>query len=204
MNAIQIQSWRCPWEEANTKVPIDGRLQPKSLIVKERSGAPGGLELPTFWFVAVRPTLLNLARGVANRTESASWGKFPQPAFSFIYPYLRHFCRDFLQFALHFRDSPTSQPNASSAQPELRGPHNQMRLSVLDIHSGEAWTLPTLTISGFTRTCDGMTNCRGRSLSTDDNRLRTTYLVDMQFEPLIRPCKTVGSTSRVAGSYKPR
>jgi hypothetical protein len=66
---------------------------------------PGGLELPTFWFAAVRPTLLNLARGVANRTESASWGKFPQPAFSFLYCYLRHFCRSFLQLALHSRDS---------------------------------------------------------------------------------------------------
>lgn len=30
------------------------------------------------WFVAVRPTLSNLARGVAKRTDSASWGKFPQ------------------------------------------------------------------------------------------------------------------------------
>jgi hypothetical protein len=43
---------------------------------------PGGLELPTFWFVAVRTTLPNLARGVDNRTESESWGKFLQPAFS--------------------------------------------------------------------------------------------------------------------------
>jgi hypothetical protein len=66
---------------------------------------PGGLELPTFWFVAVRPILPNLARGVANRTESASWGKFPQPAFSFICCRLPHFCCRFLQFALHFRDS---------------------------------------------------------------------------------------------------
>ena len=66
---------------------------------------PGGLELPTFWFVAVRTTLPNLARGVANRTDSASWGKFLQPAFSFLYCYLRQFCRRFLQFALHFRDS---------------------------------------------------------------------------------------------------
>jgi hypothetical protein len=49
--------------------------------------------------------LLNLARGVANRTESASWGKFPQPAFSFICCRLPPFCRRFPQFALHFRDS---------------------------------------------------------------------------------------------------
>jgi hypothetical protein len=66
---------------------------------------PERLELPTFWFVAVRPTLLNLARGVANRTESASWGKFPQPGFSFICCRLPHSCRRFPQFALHFRDS---------------------------------------------------------------------------------------------------
>jgi hypothetical protein len=71
----------------------------------------GGLENPTFWFVAVRPTLPNLARGVASRTESASWGKFPQPTFSFIYRDLRHFCRRLLQFALHFRDSIAIQPN---------------------------------------------------------------------------------------------
>src|SRR5467141_1514597 len=39
---------------------------------------PGGLELPTFWFVAVRSILPNLARGVANRTDSASWGNSVQ------------------------------------------------------------------------------------------------------------------------------
>ena len=66
---------------------------------------PGGFELPTFWFVAVRSTLPNLARGVANRTKSASWGQFSQTAFSFICCRLPHFCRCFLQFALHFRDS---------------------------------------------------------------------------------------------------
>ena len=33
----------------------------------------GGLELPTFWFVAVRTTLPNLARGLANRTLSPSF-----------------------------------------------------------------------------------------------------------------------------------
>jgi hypothetical protein len=66
---------------------------------------PGGFELPTFWFVAVRSTLPNLARGVANRTKSASWGKFSQTTFSFICCRLPHFCRCFLQFALHFRDS---------------------------------------------------------------------------------------------------
>ncbi len=45
---------------------------------------PERFELPTFWFVAVRTTLPNLARGVANRTESASWGKFQQLTFSFL------------------------------------------------------------------------------------------------------------------------
>jgi len=65
---------------------------------------PARLELATPCLEAVRPTLPNLARGVANRTDSASWGKFPQPAFSFIRCYLSYFCRRFLQFALHFRD----------------------------------------------------------------------------------------------------
>jgi hypothetical protein len=44
--------------------------------------------------------------------DSASWGKFLQPAFSFIYCYLRQFWRCFLQFALHFRDRIAIQPNA--------------------------------------------------------------------------------------------
>ena len=39
----------------------------------DRMVRPGGLELPTFWFEAVRTTLPNLARGVASRTDSASW-----------------------------------------------------------------------------------------------------------------------------------
>jgi hypothetical protein len=75
---------------------------------------PERLELPTLWFEAVRLTLLNLARGVANRTESASWGKFPQPAFSSLHCCLRHFSRRFLQLALHFRDSTAIQPNATT------------------------------------------------------------------------------------------
>ncbi len=49
---------------------------------------PERFELPTFWFVAVRTTLPNLARGVANRTESASWGKFQQLTFSFLLRYI--------------------------------------------------------------------------------------------------------------------
>jgi hypothetical protein len=66
---------------------------------------PGGFELPTSWFVAARSTLQNLARGVANRANSASWNKSPQTAFSFICRHLLHICRHFPQFALHFRDS---------------------------------------------------------------------------------------------------
>jgi len=65
---------------------------------------PGGLELPTFWFVAVRPILPNLARGVANRTDSASWGNSVQSAFSFFIPGLGRFCRGFPRSALHFGD----------------------------------------------------------------------------------------------------
>jgi hypothetical protein len=66
--------------------------------------ARGGFELPTFWFVAARSTLPNLARGVANRANSASWGKFPQITFSSICRRLPHFCCRFPQLALHFRD----------------------------------------------------------------------------------------------------
>jgi hypothetical protein len=33
---------------------------------------------------------------------------------------------------------------------------------------------------------------------------RSVYLSYMNADPIIRPCKTVGSTSRAAGSYKPR
>jgi hypothetical protein len=75
------------------------------VFLEKRMVRPGGFELPTFWFLAARSTLPNLARGVANRTDSASWGKFSQTTFSFICCRLPHFCRRFLQFALHFRDS---------------------------------------------------------------------------------------------------
>jgi hypothetical protein len=44
----------------------------------------GRLELPTLCLEAVRTILSNLARGVANRTDSASWDKSLQAAFSFI------------------------------------------------------------------------------------------------------------------------
>src|SRR5882762_3946676 len=66
---------------------------------------PGGLELPTFWFVAVRSILPNLARGVANRTDSASWGNFVQSAFSFFFRPLLRNCRYFPHLALRFSDS---------------------------------------------------------------------------------------------------
>jgi len=46
--------------------------------------------LPAFWFVAVRSILPNLARGVANRTDSASWGNSGQSAFSFFFRVLRY------------------------------------------------------------------------------------------------------------------
>jgi len=89
-------------------------------VLLTRSGAPGGFELPAFWFVAVRPTLPNLARGVANRTDSATWGKFSQTTFSFICCRLPHFCRRFLQFALHFRDSYQMERNWMSYGQQTR------------------------------------------------------------------------------------
>ena len=72
---------------------------------------PARLELATPCLEAVRTSLPNLARGVANRTESASWYKFPQTTFSFICRPLLHNCRYFPQLALHFRDSRHYQPN---------------------------------------------------------------------------------------------
>ena len=54
-----------------------------------------GFELPTLCLEAVRPTLPNLARGVANRADSASWGKFPQPALSFLLVVCRLFAAVF-------------------------------------------------------------------------------------------------------------
>jgi hypothetical protein len=85
--------------------PFPCTIQIAFVLLAEKWCDPGGFELPTFWFVAVRSTLPNLARGVANRTKSASWGKFPQPAFSFFHSHLPHFCLCFPRFALHFRDS---------------------------------------------------------------------------------------------------
>src|SRR6267143_1585102 len=73
--------------------------------MKEKVVRPGGLELPTFWFATVRPILPNLARGVANRTDSASWGNSVQSAFSFFFRHLLRNCRYFPHLALHFRDS---------------------------------------------------------------------------------------------------
>jgi hypothetical protein len=65
-------------------------------------GAPGETRTPDLWFEAARPTLPNLARGVANPTESASWGKFPQPAFSFICCRLPHFLPPFSAICVTF------------------------------------------------------------------------------------------------------
>src|SRR5260370_34797256 len=72
---------------------------------------PAGLEPAPFCLEAVRSTLPNLARGVANRADAASWGKFPQTTFSFISRPLVHNVRYFPQLALHFRDSRHYQPN---------------------------------------------------------------------------------------------
>src|ERR1700688_3306651 len=73
-------------------------------IIRERfqkSGCerPGRLELPTLCLEAVRTTLPNLARGVANRTKSASWGNFLQTTFSSFCCHLPQNCRCFPRFA---------------------------------------------------------------------------------------------------------
>ncbi len=88
-----------------------GPITHVSGLDQEKVARPGRLELPTLCLEAVRSTLPNLARGVANRADSASWGKFPQPAFSFLCCRLPPFCRYFPQLALHFRDSRHYQPN---------------------------------------------------------------------------------------------
>jgi hypothetical protein len=91
---------------------------------------PERFELPTFWFVAVRPILPNLARGVANRTDSASWAtpcNLLSPSLS---PIWGRFCRGFPRSALHFGDSWTNQdivhemaflkdPSTGFLQPQL-------------------------------------------------------------------------------------
>jgi hypothetical protein len=57
---------------------------PKPKLFYVESGAPGGgLELPTFWFVASRPTLPNLARADASEAKSVSWDSPWQFTFSF-------------------------------------------------------------------------------------------------------------------------
>jgi hypothetical protein len=43
-----------------------------------------------------------------------------------------------------------------------------------------------------------------RFVFADDNGPLARYLTNMQHDPIIRLCQTVGSTSRAAGSYKPR
>jgi len=55
--------------------------------------------LSTFCLEAIRTTLPNLARGVANRMDSASWDKFSQPTFSFICCHWPQNCHRFPQFA---------------------------------------------------------------------------------------------------------
>ena len=66
---------------------------------KEKVARPGRLELPTLCLEAIRTTLPNLARGVANRMDSASWGKFSQTIFSFLCSDLPRNCRRFRRFA---------------------------------------------------------------------------------------------------------
>jgi len=78
---------------------------------------PARLELATPCLEAARSTLPNLARGVANRANSASWNKLPQTIFSFICRHLLHICRYFPRFALHFRDKRHYQPN--TVEPSL-------------------------------------------------------------------------------------
>src|SRR5229473_8418617 len=77
---------------------------------------PERFELPAFWFVAARPTLPNLARGVANRANSASWDNFSQTAFSFFCRHLLHNRSCFPRFALPFRDRTTSRFRSSRRQ----------------------------------------------------------------------------------------
>jgi hypothetical protein len=66
---------------------------------------PEGIEPPTLCLEAARPTLPNLARGVANRANSTSWGNSTQTTFSFVFHDYRPFCCSFPQLALRFCDS---------------------------------------------------------------------------------------------------
>ncbi len=111
--------------------------------MKEKVVRPGGLELPTFWFVAVRPILPNLARGVANRTDSASWGNSVQSAFSFFFRPLLRNCRHFPHLALHFRDSCPHCPKTYRAL-ELHRVTGTRRIINMHAKTPEISPLPAL------------------------------------------------------------
>ena len=80
--------------------------------VKEKVVRPGGFELPTFWFVAVRSTLPNLARGVANRTKSASWGNSRKPLSPSFVVVCRTFAADFCNLRYIFVTATKLSENA--------------------------------------------------------------------------------------------
>src|SRR6266403_2503363 len=101
--------------------------------MKEKVVRPGGLELPTFWFVAVRPILPNLARGVANRTDSASWGNSVQSAFSFFFRPLLRNCRHFPHLALHFRDSCPKTTLCGHPKRGIQGEQNQSLATQVEV-----------------------------------------------------------------------
>jgi len=66
---------------------------------------PGGLELPTFWFVASRPNLPNLARADASEAKSVTWDDPWQLVFSFTLLFLFANYHYLPLFASQFRDS---------------------------------------------------------------------------------------------------
>src|SRR5271168_99241 len=77
-------------------------------------------------------------------------------------------------------------------------------------HSASAFhTPPPLSITLPVRLnleCGGLTplyRLKQRP-APNDKLLKSKYILSMNFDPLIRLRQTVGSTSRAAGSYKPR
>ena len=74
------------------------------IVVQVRRHQPFEMALIQDNHVVKQVASANLAIGVANRTDSASWGNSVQSAFSFFFRPLFRNCRYFPHLALQFRD----------------------------------------------------------------------------------------------------
>ena len=132
----------------------------RTRVLQGKMVRPERFELPAFWFVAARPTLPNLARGVANRANSASWDNFSQTAFSFFCRHLLHNRSCFPRFALPFRDRTTSRFRSSRRQFIFPGSLGWLRGVASEGLDGCSLTINTSSRQGK----QGYGNTRGPSL----------------------------------------